>query len=109
MATRGVTPESGGHGAALAAFLAAGIGASALGLIVLLNEAGVLSPPALYAPAGGVTGRTTLAVFLWLIAWVVLHRRWKEGRIEARKIFPIALLLIGLGVLLTLPPVWELV
>jgi len=66
------------NGAAVAAFLSAGIGAFTLGLIVILNEAGWLVVPGWYPPAGGVSGRTTLAVVLWLIAWAVLHRRWRR-------------------------------
>ncbi|MBC5991199.1 hypothetical protein H8953_18505, partial [Bacillus pumilus] len=66
------------NGAALAAYLAAGIGTFAMGLVVLLNEMGLLAVPALYAPAGGVSGRTTLAMVVWLLAWVVLHARWKH-------------------------------
>jgi hypothetical protein len=64
------------NGAALAAFLAAGIGGFAMGLIVILSETGLFVPPTLYQPAGGVTGRTALAVVLWLVAWAVLHSRW---------------------------------
>lgn len=40
--------------AALAAYLAAGIGAFAMGLFVILSEADVFTAPSLYAPAGGV-------------------------------------------------------
>lgn len=96
------------NGAAMAAFLAAGIGSFALGLIVILNGAGIISVPALYGPAGGVTGRTTLAVVIWLIAWVVLHFLWKDHQIEPRRIHLISLILIGLGILLTVPLVGNL-
>jgi hypothetical protein len=65
----------------MAAFLAVGIGSFALGFIVILNAVGLFAVPALYGPAGGVTGRTTLAVVIWLIAWVVLHSRWKDQQI----------------------------
>ena len=96
------------NGAAVAAFLSAGIGAFTLGLIVILNEAGWLVVPGWYPPAGGVSGRTTLAVVLWLIAWAVLHRRWRRRQLESRRIHAAALILIGLGVLLAFPPVWKL-
>jgi hypothetical protein len=96
------------NGAALAAFLAAGIGGFATGLVVILNEAGLLVAPALYEPAGGVSGRTTLAVVLWLIAWAVLHRQWKDRQVESRWVYPVTLVLTGLGVLLSFPPVWKL-
>ena len=105
-----VTDESGStNGAAVAAVLAAGIGAFAVGLVVILNEAGVFAAPALYGPAGGVSGRTTLAALIWVIGWVVLHGRWKHRQIDSRRVRVIALILTGVGVLLTLPPVWSLV
>ena len=96
------------NGAALAAYLAAGIGAFAMGLFVILNEADVFAAPSLYAPAGGVSGRTTFAVVAWLIAWAVLHRRWSGRQRESGRVHVVALILIGLGVLLTFPPVWGL-
>ena len=96
------------NGAALAAFLAAGIGAFAMGIVVILNEAGLFSAPALYPPAGGVSGRTTFAALIWLIGWVVLHTRWKGRQLEAGRVRATTLILISLGVLLTFPPVWKL-
>lgn len=96
-------------GAALASFLAAGIGAFAMGFVVILNEAGLFVAPTLYAPAGGVTGRTTLAAVIWLIVWAVLHHRWKNRKIESRRLYFISLILMGVGIVLTLPPVWSLV
>jgi hypothetical protein len=95
-------------GAAMAAILAAGIGAFAMGLFVILNEAGVFAAPALYGPAGGVSGRTAFAAIAWLIAWGVLHNRWKGQPVESGRVFTISLVLIALGVLLCFPPVWGL-
>lgn len=96
------------NGPALASFLAAGIGAFAMGFVVILNEAGLFAVPALYRPAGGVTGRTTVAVVIWLIGWAVLHNRWKHRHVEPRRVYVLGVILIGLGILLTLPPVWKL-
>jgi hypothetical protein len=92
----------------MAAFLAAGIGAFALGVIVLLNEGGVFAAPALYAPAGGVSGRTTLATAAWLTAWAVLHNRWKAREVAPGRVWAWTLILTGLGVLGTFPPLWRL-
>ena len=96
------------NGAALAAFLAAGIGALGLGLVVFLNELGVFEVPALYGPAGGVSGRTTAGVLIWLVAWVVLHGRWKDRRMEPSGLFATSLILVAVGVVLCFPPVWHL-
>jgi len=96
------------NGAALAAFLGAGIGAFAMGVMVILNEAGLFAAPALYGPAGGVSGRTTFAVVIWLIGWAVLHGRWKHRQLEPGRVHTLTLLLIGAGVLLCFPPLWAL-
>lgn len=92
----------------MAAFLGGGIGALAMGTVVLLNEAGLFAAPAVYAPAGGVSGRTTLAVIVWLIAWAVLHNRWKAHEIPPGRVGAVTLVLIAIGVLATFPPVWAL-
>jgi hypothetical protein len=103
-----MTTDNAENGAALAAFMAAGIGAFAVGFFVILNEAGLFAAPALYGPAGGVSGRTTFAVLTWLVAWGVLHTRWKNRRLPSTRVLTAALVLIGLGVLGTFPPVWAL-
>jgi hypothetical protein len=96
------------NGAALAAFLGAGIGAFAVGFFVILTEAGLFAAPALYAPAGGVSGRTTFAAVVWLISWIVLHHRWKARQLEPARIVRTTLILTALGVVLCFPPVWGL-
>jgi len=113
MATRTVPIESAvrreaTNGSAMASFLSAGIGAFAMGTTVLLDEAGIFAAPALYAPAGGVSGRTTLAAIVWLIAWGVLHKRWKNREIVSRPVHAATSTLIGLGIVATFPPVWGL-
>lgn len=96
------------NGGGLAAVLASGIGAFALGLLVILNEAGIFAAPSLYSPTGGLSGRSTFAVVAWLVAWGVLHARWKDRDVAAGGVLTWALVLVGLGVLMTFPPVWGL-
>ena len=96
------------NGGAMASFLAAGIGAFAMGAFVLLNEAGLFAAPSLYAPAGGVSGRTTFAVAVWLISWAVLHSRWKRREIPPQRVALLTLALTAVGILATFPPVWAL-
>jgi hypothetical protein len=43
-----------------------------------------------------------------LIAWGVLHRLWNGRQHDSGRVHVMALLLIGLGMLLTFPPVWGL-
>jgi hypothetical protein len=95
------------NGAAMAAFVAAGVGAFAMGLAVVLHEAGIFSAPAIHAGAGGVSGRTTLAVVVWLIAWAVLHFRWSTQTVSPRRAWTLTLVLTALGVLGTFPPFWS--
>ena len=108
MATIDDTRSALTSGAAVAAFLAAGIGAFGMGVVVIANEAGLFTAPALYGPAGGVSGRTTIAVAIWLIAWGVLHHRWRKREIDSPRLRVLTLVLIGLGMLLTFPPVWSI-
>ena len=104
----GTTVSRAVNGAAMASFLAAGVGAFAMGAIVLLNEAGLFAAPPLYAPAGGVTGRTTLATIVWLLSWGVLHYWWSAREIPPARVSAVVLILVALGVLGTFPPVWGL-
>jgi multisubunit Na+/H+ antiporter MnhG subunit len=96
------------NGMALASFLAAGIGAFALGAIVVLNELDLFAAPSLYDPAGGVTGRTALGALIWLIAWALLHWRWRNRTMRAGGVYALTLALVALGIVLTFPPVWHL-
>jgi hypothetical protein len=100
--------EEAANGSAMAAFVGESIGAFAMGVVVILNEAGIIAAPTLYGPAGGVSGRTTLATIAWLVGWAVLHHRWKGREIAPRRTYPVVLILIGLGILATFPPLWRL-
>ena len=96
------------NGDAMAAMLAAGVGAFAMGLFVILHETGLFVSPSLYAPAGGLSGRTTFAVIVWLIAWSGLHLRWNQHVVSGPRVFLITLLLVLLGVIGRFPPAWGL-
>jgi len=99
-------PQGASNGTAMAAVLAAGIGSFAVGFFVILSESGVFAAPALYGPAGGVSGRTAFAAVAWLIAWFAAHRRWRDRQVDGGKVLTATLVLIALGLLLTFPPVW---
>jgi hypothetical protein len=96
------------NGAAMAAMLAAGIGALAMALFVILNEAGMFAAPTLYGPAGGVTGRTTFATLVWLVVWGGLHTRWRARQIAPGRVFGLTLAFVGAAVAGTFPPIWGL-
>ena len=65
-------------GKALAALVAAGVGCAALGVLTTLAElsTGLKSVLNFYDSVGPLSGKTTVAVLVWLIAWYVLARRW---------------------------------
>ena len=95
-------------GGALAAVLAAGIGALTLGLLVMADAAGMFVAPAIYGPSGGLSGRSTLAVIAWLIAWGILHARWRNRNVAVGRVLTWSLVLVALAVVMTFPPVWGL-
>lgn len=96
------------NGGALAAVLGAGVGAFAMGLFVILNEAKLFVAPTLYAGAGGLSGRSTFAVIAWLVAWASLHARWRARELESGRILAATLVLTAIGAALTFPPLWRL-
>ena len=98
--------EAAANGGAMAAILAAGIGAFAIGLVVILSEAGLFAAPVLYRPSGGLSGRTTIAVVVWLVTWLIAHRLWRDRTVSQRHVFAVSLALIALGLVATFPPVW---
>ena len=98
------------NGPAAAAILASGIGSLALGLFTCLAQALSVLDEALsfYDPAGSLSGQTTLAVVAWLAAWAILHLLWKRKQVDFGKVFGVTLILIGLGLLGTFPPFFQL-
>ena len=96
------------NGAAMAAVLGAGIGSFAMGAFVLASEAGIYAAPSLYGPAGGLSGRSTFAVLVWLVAWAVLHARWRGRELATGRVFGATLVLIAAAAVALFPPVWEL-
>jgi hypothetical protein len=95
-------------GGALAAVMAAGIGAFAMGIFVIANETGIFVAPSIYGPSGGLSGRSTLAVVAWLIAWGILHARWRERDVAVGRVLTWSLVLVALALIMTFPPVWGL-
>jgi hypothetical protein len=99
------------NGPGAAAILAAGIGSAALGVFALTNDAF----PAInrfftfYTPTGGLSGVTTTAIVVWVIAWFVLARRWSGQTVAMAKVNLAAFVLLAVGVLLTFPPVMDLI
>lgn len=97
------------NGPAAAAILASGIGSMALGLFTTLAQAitSIKNALNLYDPAGPLSGKTTVAVVVWVVAWGILHGLWKGKQVDFAKVFIATLILIALGLLGTFPPFFE--
>jgi hypothetical protein len=97
------------NGAAAAAILAAGMGSFMLGLLTTLAAASKLLGDVLafYGPVGPLSGKTTVAVLIWLAAWVLLHRTWKDRQVNFGPVFLGTLILIALALLGTFPLFFE--
>jgi len=92
-----------------AAIIAAGVGSLALGLFTTLAEASTAVKDWLQwsDPVGPLSGKTGMAVLVWLVSWVALHL-WLRGKAyETRKAMLVASILIALGVLGTFPTFFE--
>jgi fluoride ion exporter CrcB/FEX len=93
-----------------AAIIAGGIGAFALGLLTTLAEANetISGWLELKVSVGPLSGKTTFAVLIWLVAWAVLHVAMKDKGYETRRAFTIAIVLVALGVIATFPTFFQL-
>ncbi len=93
-----------------AAIIAAGVGAIALGVLTTLAEASTSISKwlAWSTDVGPLSGKTILAVIVWIVAWAGLHTAMRGTRYETKRALTIALVLIALGVLGTFPPFFQL-
>jgi len=98
------------NGSGAAAILSAGIGAFMVGLLAVAADKSVLVKNLLvfYKPTGPLSGVTTTAILIWLIVWGILEWRWRIRTVALARISVAALVLLGLSLLLTFPPVAEL-
>lgn len=98
------------NGSVAAAVLAGGIGSFAMGLITVLAEASEPLRTSLrfYVPAGPLSGKTTVAVVIWLAAWAVLGTLWKSKEVDFDRASRWGRALLALGLLGTFPPFFGL-
>jgi len=98
------------NGPGAAAILAAGIGCAAVGILAFAGDASETIGKALnfYNPVGTLSGVTTLAIIIWLAAWLVLGGMWRERTVDLGKINVVAFVLLVVGLLLTFPPFMDL-
>jgi len=97
-------------GSGAAAILAAGVGAMALGVMAVAGDksGAVKSAMIFYRPTGPLSGVTTVAILIWLGCWGLLEWRWRKKSVALGRVCLVALVLLGVGVLLTFPVVGDL-
>ena len=98
------------NGSAAAAIFGAGLGSFALGLTTTLAEAipAVSTALTFSDRVGALSGKTTVAIIIWLLCWAALHNMWKNKQINLGKVFSATLVLILLGLAGTFPLVWDM-
>ena len=106
--TAETSPLTNGPGAA--AVLAAGVGAAALGVFAVLGDMWPAFKKLMifYKPTGPLSGVTTSAVIVWLLAWAMLEWRWKQKTVRIGRVTVVACVLLVVGLLLTFPPFADL-
>jgi cytosine/uracil/thiamine/allantoin permease len=96
-------------GPVAAVFYAAGIGSIVLGLLTVLAETNESIKDALQLsdPVGPLSGKTVFAVIAFLIVWGLLHLVMRGKDPSARKVFAWTGLMVGIGVVLTFPTLFQ--
>ena len=98
------------NGSGAAAILAAGIGSFALAMLACAGDksAAIKNSLIFYKPTGPLSGVTSTAIVIWLLTWGILEWRWRNRTVAVGRINAVALVLLGLSLLLTFPPVVDL-
>ncbi len=90
------------NGGAWAAIVAAGIGCAALGFFIDLGEGSKYFGNVLnfYNPSGNLSGKTVMAILVWVVAWAVLHAQWKNRTMDRTcAMTVVTVILVCLGVI----------
>lgn len=98
------------NGSGAAAILAAGIGSFALAVLACAGDksAAIKNSLIFYKPTGPLSGVTSTAIVIWPLTWGILEWRWRNRTVAVGRINAVALVLLGLSLLLTFPPVVDL-
>jgi hypothetical protein len=96
-------------GSAAAALLSAGIGIFTLGVLTTIKASSdaVKKMLSFYPPTGPLSGQITVAVAVWLAAWLLLGLVWRRREIDLRRVLVVFIVLIALGFLACFPPLFE--
>lgn len=106
---RATSVEVAPNGAGAAAILAAAIGCLAVSVIAVIADQipEVARALIFYRPTGPLSGVTTIAICVWLVTWAILHRLWRRRGVNLSRINAIAVVLLVVALLLTFPPIGD--
>jgi hypothetical protein len=98
------------NGSAAAAILAAGIGSISLTIITIAADQSASLNTLLnfYKPTGSLSGVTTTAIAVWVLAWFTLDLLWRRRELPLQMINIASVILLVLSLLGTFPPVGDL-
>jgi len=98
------------NGQGAAAILAAGIAWFVFGLFDVAGQAWPAVGAAfnIWRPSGPLSGVSTAAIGVWLLAWLLLVVRWRKRDVRLGRINAAAFALLATGLLLTFPPFIDL-
>jgi len=98
------------NGPGAAALVAAGIGSFLLALLAFVADKAPVfkSFMIFWKPTGVLSGVTTSAILAWLILWFVLHRLWRNKTVNLGLAATLSLVLLAASLLLTFPPIVDL-
>ena len=98
------------NGSGAAAILSAGVGTFMVGVLAIAADkwAGLKNMMVFYKPTGPLSGVTTCAIAVWILMWVILEMRWRRRTVAVTRVTTAALVLLGLSLLLTFPPIADL-
>ena len=90
--------------------LAAAIGSFVLAVIAFAGDKSVDIKNSLnfYKPTGPLSGVTTAAILIWFLTWGFLEWRWGKRAVAMGRINTVSLVLLVLSILLTFPPIVDL-
>jgi len=103
-------PPQSPNGPIAAAILSAAIACFTLGLTTVASDRSqaINKLMNVYPPAGALTGETAIAILVWLVVWFILARLWRNTSHPLRPLNIAAVTLLVLGILLTFPPIIDL-
>jgi hypothetical protein len=98
------------NGTAIAGLFSSGLGVVSLGLLIILSEAHASLKNALVfdGPVGPLSGKTTVAILIWLFSWAVLHLLWRNQELPWNRWWKISSGTLIVGFFLCFPPIYDL-